>query len=370
MTPTPGAVLDAPINSSPDQDEFVRAAMQWHFSAETGSPFWLERAHSLPFDPRSDVKTFDDLALFPNVADELRGVSPLELIPIGLGPRPDVVAVIESGGTTGIPKRLPLLREFADRLAESEVRYLHEAGLPQEGHWLSLFPSGPHGAFDSARRAAARYGDRVLVFGIDIDPRWVKKQVAAGRQDVVAEYTEHVLDQAVSILQSQDIVALRVTAPILVKLVQREDVVDLMREKLSFVGWGGASLDPDTRYLLQSEIFPEVVVRGAYGTTMALGAGGRERHGTPDEERCIFDNALSPWVTVSVVDPDTGKKVAVGERGQLVVSHVSRSFFLPNNDERDIATRISAPDDQVGDSFADVEPMRVAGGQSIIEGVY
>src|SRR5437879_6253753 len=87
-----------------DPDKFVQAAMDWHFGPKTGSPFWLERARSLPFDPRTDVKSFQDLALFPNVANELRDVRAEDLIPKGYGPRPDVVGVFESGGTTGAPK--------------------------------------------------------------------------------------------------------------------------------------------------------------------------------------------------------------------------------------------------------------------------
>ena len=39
-----GSVLDAPPDSKLDPEEFVRAAMAWHFDPETGSPFWLERA--------------------------------------------------------------------------------------------------------------------------------------------------------------------------------------------------------------------------------------------------------------------------------------------------------------------------------------
>ncbi|WP_022885292.1 phenazine antibiotic biosynthesis protein [Glaciibacter superstes] len=364
------SVLDLAAGERPDPDEFVRAAMHWHFSPQTGSPFWLQRAASLDFDPRADVRTFDDLSLFPNVTDELRDVKTQDLIPLGFGPRPDVVSVIESGGTTGPPKRLPMLREFADRLADSEVAYMKAAGVPQRGNWLSLFPSGPHGAFDGARRAAQRFGDGVLLYGIDIDPRWVKKQVAAGNSQVVDDYTEHIVDQAAFVLESQDVVSLRVTAPVLARIARREHLVEIIREKVRYVGWGGASMDADSRYLYRTDIFPGVELRGAYGTTMALGAGGRERAGLGHDDPCIFDANLSLWVTIRVVDPSTKRTVAVGERGQVVVSHLSRSFLLPNNDERDTALRVEAPVGQVGDSFADVAPLQQFGGAQVVEGVY
>ena len=34
-------------------DAHVRETMQWHFSPETGSPFWLETRKKLDFDPRT-----------------------------------------------------------------------------------------------------------------------------------------------------------------------------------------------------------------------------------------------------------------------------------------------------------------------------
>ena len=69
------SVLDLPrTDSVEDPQAYLRAAVQWHFSSATGSPYWLRRAKSLGFDPLTDVKSFDDLALFPNVVDELREV--------------------------------------------------------------------------------------------------------------------------------------------------------------------------------------------------------------------------------------------------------------------------------------------------------
>src|ERR1700704_1011277 len=106
------SVLDAASDVHPDPDEFIQAAMDWHFDPTTGSPYWLERAKSLDFDPRTDVRSFDDLALFPNVTNELRDVHAQDLIPQGYGPNPEVVGVFESGGTTGAPKRIVMLRDW------------------------------------------------------------------------------------------------------------------------------------------------------------------------------------------------------------------------------------------------------------------
>jgi hypothetical protein len=101
---------------------------------------------------------------------------------------------------------------------------------------------------------------------------------------------------------------------------------------------------------------------------MVLG-GAPERPDLADEDPCVFD-PFSPYITFSVVDPDTGSPVPYGERGQVVMNHVSKSFLLPNNLERDMATRIAPPDGQVGDSVADVTPVQRFDDEAVIEGVY
>ena len=37
-------------------DEHTLKTVHWHFSEETGSPFWLEKKAELNFDPLTDVK--------------------------------------------------------------------------------------------------------------------------------------------------------------------------------------------------------------------------------------------------------------------------------------------------------------------------
>src|SRR5262245_3733209 len=55
-------------------DAQVREIVHWHFSPDTGTPFWLERAKSYKFNPLKDVQGFDDLKLFGFFEDEwLRG---------------------------------------------------------------------------------------------------------------------------------------------------------------------------------------------------------------------------------------------------------------------------------------------------------
>jgi phenylacetate-coenzyme A ligase PaaK-like adenylate-forming protein len=358
-------VLDVAL-VHPDPDEFIRSAMDWHFSPETGSRFWLERAKSFDFDPRADVKSFDDLALFPNVTNELRDVAAEDLIPRGYGPHPEVIGVFESGGTTGAPKRVVMLRDWWDSELARQVAHLDARGVPKNGNWLALFPSGPHMAGALMRSQAAAMGG--VPFTIDMDPRWVKKLIAAGKADEANAYAEHLIDQVAFVLQTQDVGVLFSTPPLLERLARRDDLVELVREKVQVIGWGGAHMDVDTRQLYRTEIFPGLTIFGSYGSTMILGTAP-ERPGLSDEDPCIFDPP-SPYITFSVVEPDSGRAVPYGERGQVVMNHVSKSFLLPNNLERDLATRMPPLEGQVGDSGADVTPVEQFDNETVIEGVY
>lgn len=369
MSTAVNPVLELPFGSVPDPDEFIQAAMAWHFDPATGSPFWIERARTLGFDPRTDVKTHADLALFPNVTDEIRDVEISKLIPRGYGSRPDVVSVIESGGTTGAPKSLPLMADFAKLMVDRDVWIFKHYGLTREKNWLCLAPGGPHGALEQARRGARAWG--VLAFTFDMDPRWVRKQIGAGNLKEANAYAEHLPDQALFILRSQNIGYIRVSPPILARIVRRDEMVDLIRKKVEYIHWGGASMDADTRRYYRRELFDGIDFVGSYGTTMALGSGGAQRFGAEDADETIFDPTLSPYTTFNVRNKDTGEPVAYGERGQLIVNHVSKALLLPNNAERDEVTRIAPQDpSQVGDSIADIAPLQVFKGEKVIEGVY
>ncbi|MEL6107130.1 MAG: hypothetical protein AAFU85_13895, partial [Planctomycetota bacterium] len=84
-------------------NEHTLKTVHWHFSEETGSPFWLGKKSELNFDPLTDIKSFDDLKKFPHFEDEwLRGGPISRWVPKGHQGKPTYV--FETGGTTGIPK--------------------------------------------------------------------------------------------------------------------------------------------------------------------------------------------------------------------------------------------------------------------------
>jgi hypothetical protein len=59
---------------------------------------------------------------------------------------------------------------------------------------------------------------------IDLDPRWVKKVLAAKQVDVARAYMDHVVDQAVTLLKNRQISGLFTTPKLLEALADRVDL--------------------------------------------------------------------------------------------------------------------------------------------------
>ena len=112
-------------------------------------------------------------------------------------------------------------------------------------------------------------------------------------------------------------------------------------------------------------IFPDSAIAIAFGNTMILSQAATRTDG----ESIVFD-PRSPYVVFWVIDPATGERVPYGERGQVVMHHLSKGMFIPGNLERDTAIRRPGPDGQIGDSVSEVAPVSVFDGEPVIEGVY
>jgi phenylacetate-coenzyme A ligase PaaK-like adenylate-forming protein len=348
-------------------DEFIRNAMRWHFSEDTGSPFWLREAKNLDFDPLVDVKEWSDLRLFPNVVGKLRDASARDLIPRGYGENPDFDGVFESGGTTGAPKRVVVMKDWAACCDAIANQALDDAGVPRGVDMLAMLPTGPHHFGHSMRRQMLQRGG--LFHSIDLDPRWVKKRAAFGGPEDVTAYVEHLIEQARYILRTQDIGVLAVTPPVLVRMVEDDELVDIIGGKVEAILWGGAHMDADTQRLLAGDVFPNQVLYGVFGSAMILGTCRQRPWLLPDQE-AIFD-ARPPFITMEVVDPKTRQPVDFGERGQLIMHHVSKNALLPNNLERDTAIRVRPPAGYaVGDSVTAVAPVKSFENEAVVEGVY
>lgn len=357
------SLLDVPRASPPPNPEvYLRAAIAWHFGADTGSPFWLRAARTLDFDPLTDIRTFADLRRFPNLVDELRGVPVDDLIPRGYGLPAPIPRIFESGGTTGAPKRTAQLPDWIEQVTRWQVEDFTAGGFVPGRGLLCLMPSGPHGVGHFDRVVAQRLGS--VFHAIDLDPRWVKKLAARNAAAEMAAYVDHVLEQARHVLESQDVVNLHATPPLVEAIARDDGLVELVNAKIRYLLLSGAHVDMDTLDLLR-EIFPNTAIAMAFGSTMVLSQAATR----VDGDALIFD-PRSPYVCFWVIDPDTSAEVPYGARGQVVMNHISKSMFIPNNLERDTAIRLPGPEGQIGDSLSEVAPVVVFGGERVIEGVY
>lgn len=360
------SLLDVPREVPVDDaEEFLRAAMAWHFGEQTGSPFWLRAAKDLPFDPVTDINTFEDLRRFPNLVNALRSVPVEDLIPRGYGSPPPLPQIFESGGTTGAPKRTAQLPDWVEQVTRWQTEDFTVGGFVRGDGFLCLMPSGPHGVSFFSRRVCERLGS--IFHPIDLDPRWVKKLAVRNLGREVAGYVDHVIEQARWILQTQNVANMHTTPPLLDAIARNDADVDLVNKKIRWLLLSGAHVDVDTLAVLR-DIFPETTITMAFGSTMILSQAATRIVET-DCPSFIFD-PRTPYVVFRVVDPDTHETVPCGERGQIVMNHISKGMFIPNNVERDSAVRLMGPEDQIGDSVAEVKPVEVFQGEPVVEGVY
>ncbi len=349
-------------------DELVGEMMHWHFSEETGSPFWLEQARKLSFDPLTEVRTWADLSLFPDLSDEWRDVAARDLIPRGLLGKDLRFRIYESGGTTGSPKRI-VESTHAEQLMPWVSSVLGEHGVPGTGggDWLYVGPTGPHIVGRSLDLLTAYR--RSLCYYVDLDPRWVKRCIREGDRRSVATYLEHIVDQAVDVLRNQDVTVLCTTPPVLEAICRRPGALDLVAAKAEAIIWAGTSVSAETLRLLDEEIFPDAVLVGLYGNTMAGVAPQRPR--VPgDEHECVFQphHPFSRIDLVSQTDPS--QPARPGERGRVRTTLLSHDSFVPNLLERDTAVRVPGVESYPWDGVADVGPLVTPGAATAVEGVY
>lgn len=358
------SLLDVP-RAAPvaDAEAYLRAAIAWHFGDETGSPFWLRTAPSLDFNPLTDVNSFADLRLFPNLVNELRGVPVQDLVPRGYGVTPPVPQIFESGGTTGAPKRTVQLPDWIAQVVEWQTEDFAAGGFQRGQGFLCLMPSGPHGVGYFSRLVSQRLD--AVFHTIDIDPRWVKKLAARDAGPELAAYVDHVVEQAVFVLQTQTVANLHTTPPLLEAIARDDRVVDLVNAKVRYLLLSGAHVDADTLDLLRG-IFPATTITMAFGSTMVLSQAVTR---IVDGDAFVFD-PRTPYVVFWVVDPDTGERVPYGRPGQVVMNHISKGMFIPNNLERDLAIRMPGPMGELSDSVSAVRPVSTFEGEAVIEGVY
>jgi len=344
-------------------DAHVREIIAWHFSPDTGTPFWLDWAAKEGKDPVTAVQSFADLTqFFPHFEDDwLRFEQPERWVPAAFKGRP--YSIFETGGTTGMPKqRLSWddyktdYSNFSDSLSDSD--------FPRGENWLMMGPTGPRRLRLAIEHLANVRGGSC--YFVDLDPRWVKKLIANGEFDQAKNYMKHVIDQAVLILKNREVSALFTTPRLLETL---SEAISIPEAGIKGVFCGGTEMNPQmVRFLIEEVLEGEATFMPVYGNTL-MGLA----HSIPlsaDDGYSITYHAPQPRAVLRVVDPDqTTQTVDTGAWGRVELTTLTQEFFMPRFLERDEAIRRAPCAAYPWDGVGDVRPFG-ASTQKIVEGVY
>ncbi|MCP3914661.1 MAG: hypothetical protein GY711_03775 [bacterium] len=343
-------------------DAHVREIVRWHFSPETGCPFWLDWAAQADWNPLADVQSFADLLRFPNFDGEILRTAPHErFVPREYAGKP--FTIFETGGTTGMPKQRIGWEDYKTDYTEfSET--LDEDAFPRGGYWLMIGPTGPR-----RLRLAIEYLANLrgcACYFVDLDPRWVKKLIKRKEFDQAKAYMAHVIDQALLILEKRKVDVLFTTPKLLEALSERTSIPGA---GIKGVFCGGTTMDPQTvRFLVEEVLENETQLVPTYGNTlMGLAA---HKPLTPEDKFSITYYAPQPRAVLRVVQPDAPQELVEYDAwGRVELTTLTRELFMPRFLERDEALRRKPCEAYAWDGVAEVRPFG-ANEEKIVEGVY
>ena len=338
-------------------DAHVREIIEWHFSPETGCPFWLEFASRLVWSPRKEIRCFEDLKKFPPFQDDwLRGGPVRRWVPKGLTGRP--VYIFETGGTTGVPKSRVAIEDFRiDYEMFSET--LPEEYFPRGANWLMLGPSGPRRLRLAVEHLCQYRGG--ICFCVDLDPRWVIKLIKRGRMQELEMYKAHVIEQAITVLNAgHDIRCMFATPKLLEALAEELENRGTSVKGTGITGIfaGGTEFTPQyTRFAMEELLGEGVYMTPTYGNTLMGLAGSKPV--TAEEGYKITYYAPQPRAVIEVVSFDDNNRVVdYGQTGRVRLTTLTRETFIPGFLERDEGERELPYQKYPWDGISGVRPFR------------
>jgi hypothetical protein len=349
-------------------DAQTREMVQWHFHPETGSPFWLEKAKEFEFDPLKDVSGFEDLKRFPLFEDDwLRGGPVRRWLPQPYADKP--VYVFETGGTTGIPKSRVVVDDFRiDYEMFSDT--LPIENFPTGSNWLMLGPSGPRRLRLAIEHLAQYRGG--ISFCVDLDPRWVVKLLKRNKIEEVKEYSNHVIDQAMTILSAgHEIKCMFTTPKLLEALAMRliDEGSSIAEAGITGIFCGGTEFTPQWYRFAREELLgPDVFITPTYGNTLMGLACGKPFD--PQDNYKITYFAPQPRAVIEVVDFEDHTQIAeMGGTGRVKLYTLTKELFIPGFLERDEGEREPPIGNYPWDGVSGVRPFHEIS-QTTTVGVY
>ncbi len=362
------ASLDTQISEARQKlDAHVREIVEWHFNPATGCPFWLDYASKLSWDPRKEIKSFDDLKKFDLFEDDwLRGGPVRRWVPKAYEKSP--IYVFETGGTTGVPKSRIGIEDF--RIDYSEFsKTLPDEHFPPGSNWLMLGPSGPRRLRLAVEHLCQFRGG--ICFCVDLDPRWVIKLIKKGWMEHLEAYKQHVIDQAITILGAGHDIKCMFTTPKLLESLSLglEKKGKTIRDAgITGIFSGGTEFTPQWTRFAMEELIEGVYMTPTYGNTL-MGLACSKPVTAKDGYKISY-YAPQPRAVIEVVDPDDPKKVVdYGKTGRVKLTTLTREFFVPGFLERDEGERERPYEQYPWDGISGVRPFHLLAEATTV-GVY
>lgn len=243
----------------------MREIVALHCHPRDGAPYWIERASRCGLGTAQSIRDRADLDRFGWMDEEALRVRPVsDFIPRAVLNGGEPILLAETSGFTGRPKSSAWTEsDFEAAFIAPFEPAARAAGFPPDGLWLWLGPAGPHPIGRAARRLARRFGGRDP-FSVDFDPRWYNK--LAPESFARDRYMEHLLEQAVRILEREPVDILFGTPAVLERLAPR--LSESRRASVRGVHYGGQALGPGRLARLTNESFPAAVHMGGYGNSL------------------------------------------------------------------------------------------------------
>ena len=313
-------------------DAHVRNIVNWHFSPETGCPFWLEFAETLDFDPRKEIGGYADLKRLGHFQDEwLRGGPVRRWVPKAYENEP--IYVFETGGSTGIPKCRINVRDFQmDYEYFSET--LSDEGFPPGSDFLMLGPTGPRRLRLAVEHLAQHRGG--ICFCVDMDPRWVNRLVRYGKHQDLDDYKNHVIAQGLNVLRAHENVQCLFTTPKLLEALCEK--ISLKRAGIKGIFCGGTEMDAQFHRFAREELVQGIDFVPTYGNTL-MGLAACKPFDLADNYAVIYYPPQPRAVTELVNPENPDEPVDYGETGRVMLTTLTKEFFMPRFLERDEAER-------------------------------
>lgn len=310
----------------------LREVLRLHFDPIHGSPYWIEFAAHRGLDPGHSIRCPTELHQLGFMDQSALRNRPLtDFIPRCIAKHPERLIAVQTGGTLGNPIWTAYSHdEYEAAFIQPFVEAAGLVAFPRGGAWLYVGPSGPH-VIGRAASSIARACGAIEPFTVDFDSRWARKLPSGSFS--AERYLRHVIDQAMAIVETQQVTHLFTTPPVLAALAAR--MTPRQREVIVGVHYGGMSISRETMLRFQREVFPLAIHLSGYGNTL-FGCclersvdAGRELVYFPHGNRLLFG------VLPASADDPSMIRYEPGASGRCVFSRLDFTTLLVNFVERD-----------------------------------